>query len=537
MTILKFNFKTISFIFSSFFILVHLNLVGQTQPNILLIISDDLGVDASNGYHAINSTLTTPNLDNLRNSGITFENAWASPVCSPTRSNIISGKYGTKTGVLGVPGILSTDHTSIFKAVEALTNGAYADAVFGKWHLGPNNNRDHPADHGVDYFGGSFGGAVQDYFDWAKTTNGVMSNVTEYATTHFTNDAINWINSQNQPWLVSMSYTAPHTPLHVPPESMYTINNTGNNYRKYLAMIESLDFEIGRLLDNIPTDVLDNTIIIYIGDNGTPSSLLQDYPDGHGKGFLYQGGVRVPMIVAGAGVTRQGEREPALVHATDIHATILELVGADLPGGIYNSLSFKHLLDNQAGDTRTYNYGEVTMNGNQSWTIRNDEYKLINFVDSTQEFYNLLEDSLEFNDLMLGTLTDEQSIIKSELETEAAQIRTAWSCNDFIQNGDETGIDCGGTYCSPCITAVDVLEDNNLQIRPNPTNAVFEIEGLVGDNTIQILGTKGRIYHTYQNTSSSLSIDISNLPAGLFLIKILNNTDNKIQIEKILKSN
>jgi len=151
-----------------------------------------------------------------------------------------------------------------------------------------------------------------------------------------------------------------------------------------------MDHSIGRLLDNIDPAVLANTLIIYIGDNGTPSQLIQNYPNGLGKGTLYQGGLHVPLIVAGKGVTRTGEREDALVNATDIYATIIEAAGADLPGGMYNSLSFNHLLDNSSGDERLYNYMDYTATGRAGWTIRDAQYKYIEFQDTTNAFFDLL---------------------------------------------------------------------------------------------------------------------------------------------------
>jgi len=386
----------------------------------------------------------TPNLDALRASGITFKNAWAAPVCTPTRATIMSGKYGIKTGVLGVPGNLETTHTSIFKELESRTNDTYANALIGKWHLsGPSTDYTIPSQHGIDYYEGSFRGGVSDYYSWQKVSNETVSRETAYVTSYYTDKAIDWIGNQNQPWFLWLAHNAAHTPFHEPPSDLHT-TATNNDQGQYLAMIEAMDAEIGRLLSSIPENVLANTIIVYIGDNGTPNGVLQNYPNRHGKGSLYQGGVHVPMIVAGAGVTRQNEEENAMVHAADIYATILELAGTDLPGGIYNSLSFKHLLDNTNGAKRTYNYSEA---GND-WTIRNSQYKLIQSTDGAQEFYDLTTDPLEENNLING-LTTEQATIKTDLETEGAQIRTSWSCNDFILNGDEVTIDDCGTTITP----------------------------------------------------------------------------------------
>ena len=121
-------------------------------PNILLIISDDMGVDATNGYDLGDVNPTTPNIDSLMANGLKFNNAWATAVCAPTRATIMSGKYPSKTGVLTVPGHLDTAHTSIFKHIDTITNGAYADAVIGKWHLAEPLDVTHPVQHGVDMF-------------------------------------------------------------------------------------------------------------------------------------------------------------------------------------------------------------------------------------------------------------------------------------------------------------------------------------------------------------------------------------------------
>ena len=101
-----------------------------------------------------------------------------------------------------------------------------------------------------------------------------------------------------------------------------------------------MDYHIGRLLDSIPTPVLNNTTVMFIGDNGTPNSFLKSYPTGKGKASVYQGGVNVPFVVSGKGVARVGETEDAMVNVVDIYATIVEAAGGSLPGGKYNSFSF-----------------------------------------------------------------------------------------------------------------------------------------------------------------------------------------------------
>ena len=405
------------------------------QPNILVIIADDLGVDPLQGYLEGGIKANTPHLDQLAARGITFTNAWAPPQCAPTRAAMISGKIGAKTGVIDVPGELTTDHSSIFKELDNRTNGAYANAVLGKWQLGPRNNLNHPADHGVDHYDGVILGSVDAYSDWEKTTNGTVSRESQYITSYLTDQAITWVNQQTQPWFMWLAHIAPHAPFHIPPADLFT-SPANNRQTQYIAMIEAMDTEIGRLFSNIPSAVLDNTVVLFIGDNGTPPNVLQVYTDRRGKSSLYQGGVHVPMIVAGAGVTRQNERDNKMVNAIDFYASILEIAGEELPGGIHNSLSFKHLLNNSDGPTRRYNYAEIEDN----WAIRTNQYKLIQFGNGTQEFYDLIADPLENNNL-ISNLTAEQEAIRMELEAEGTVTRDSWSCNDFILNGEEVTID------------------------------------------------------------------------------------------------
>ena len=426
----------------SLFLACFLSSHAQTdpnQPNILLIIADDLGIDASNGYQQNALAPVTPTLDSLRANGLTFMNAWAAPKCTPSRAAIISGKYGVKTGVTKTPGHLDVSHTSLFKELDSRTNGAYANAVLGKWHVSSSGSFDQPAAHGVDYYEGSFSAQVDDYYGWKKVKDEQETDEDTYVTKYITNQAIDWIGQQNQPWLMWLAHVAPHSPFQVPPAGTFSISNPTSNKQKYIAMIENMDYEIGRLLGQMSEAVRNNTIIIFIGDNGTPNGALQYYPTGRGKSSVYQGGVNVPLIVSGLGISRKGEEEDALVHVLDLHATILELTGSDLPGGIHNSLSFDHLLSGTTGVKRKYNYSEL----DNDWVIRNEQYKLINFASGQQEFYDLIDDPTEESDL-LGAMTTDQQNIKTELEAEAADIRNGWSCADGIQNGTETSIDeCG----------------------------------------------------------------------------------------------
>ena len=512
------------------------------SPNILLIIADDLGVDAFNGYDLGSFNPITPHLDSLRNSGLTFTNAWASSVCTPTRAGIMSGKYGSKNGVKTTPGNLDTTHISLLNALKD-SSTSYSSAVIGKWHIAMPSNPQHPVWHGADHYMGVIEGSVSAYDNWNKTENNSMSNCTEYVTSYFTDDAINWISNQNNPWFLWLAHVAPHTPLHVPPSQMYSQPNTNTPLKKYMAMIESIDYEVGRLLDSISPAELANTTILFIGDNGTPHNLLQDYPSQHGKQTLYQGGIHVPMFVSGNGVSRTGETENALIHVVDIYATILALTGSDLPGGIYNSLSFEHLLSSSTLPKRQYNFTELDSNQTniniQGHTIRNNDYKLIEYHNGVQEMYNLITDPLETTDLLLGTLSTQEQAIKLEFENEATQRITAWSCKDDIQNGDEQGIDCGGTYCSPC-SASSINQQNTtgkISVSPNPTNDSFTITSNGNEiEYIKVFNTLGEVVFTKEVAASvSTTIDLSHLKADIYYLHI--KLPHQAEVMKIVFTN
>ncbi len=445
----------------------------QSAPNILLIIADDMGSDVTNGFGFEGEKPVTPHLDGLRESGVIFSNCWATPQCSPTRAAIISGKYGINTGVMRPPGPLDPIHTSVFTRIKELSPYDYQVAAIGKWHVGGNNNDNHPAETGVDHFEGTLSGAVPDYYDWTKITNGESSPVTDYATSHLTDASIDWIADQeDNPWLLWLAHFAPHAPLQIPPDGLYTTEPT-NNRTTYFSMIEAMDHEIGRLLESMDQETRDNTIILFVGDNGTTNSGSTFYPRGHVKGSIYEGGLRVPLIASGKLVDRIGETEAGLVQAADLHATILELAGVSLPGGIDNSLSIKSHLSCEGQELREIMYSDYDDSNILLWATRTERYKLIEDAAGNQEFYDVIEDILE-EDNLINSLTPEQQEIKERLETEAQVIRNGWSCNDGIQNGTETAIDDCDSDCAE----VDILSTENIGCCESPSfpSVFYEFE-------------------------------------------------------------
>jgi len=513
---------------------------AQENPNILLIIADDMGADVMPGYGIGTNLPNTPNLDKLSQSGLTFTNVWATPVCASTRASIMTGKYGVNNGVTSVPGILSTDHTSIFKQIKQQTNNDYATCLVGKWHLGETKDYGHPFEHGVDEFMGVLESGVTDYYEWNKVENQNPTICYEYATAYFTNYAIDWINEQSKPWLMWLAHVSPHTPFHYPPEGTYTKDKEGTAaMKKYLSMIENLDYEIGRLLDSIPNEVLENTIVIFVGDNGTPGNLVQGY--NHGKGTLYQGGIHVPMIISGKGVSRKNDTENAHINICDLFATMAhfsnDLIGNK--GGMYNSLSFKHLLSNTEGYTRQHNYMELGKKAgfpNDAFTIRNDQYKMIQFIDSIQEFYDLVDDPFETKNLLQGTISSSQQVVLNNLEKEANVIRTGWSCQDGIQNGEETSIDSGSDCNSTYIS--ELTYDNEMIVYPSPFDSQITIvfKDYKKISKVQLINSVGQVVENIPEvTNNNITIITKNYNPGLYFISAIRQNGIKVFFSKIIK--
>lgn len=404
---------------------------SQTKPNILLIIADDMGLDATPGYSIGSVKPNMPNLQNMINSGIRFNNLWSNPVCTPTRGSILTGKYGFRTNVLKANDVLSTSELSLHQYLDN-NNSGYNHAVIGKWHLSTDSN--HPNIMGVNYYAGLLSGGVQSYWNWNLTENGQTTASTEYTTTKFTDLAIDWVADQTQPWFLWLAYNAPHTPFHLPPNELHYQGNLpsdqasidANPLSYYLAMLEAMDTEMGRLINSMSQEEKDNTIIIFIGDNGTPNQVVQEYASQRAKGSVYQGGVNVPMVISGKNVTRINDIEDALINTTDLFATISELAGNTTPE-INDSKSFIGFLTSSNTITRDYVYAEVGNDtGGSNYTIRNATHKYIYFDNGNEAFYNLSQNPLE-NPNLIGInqppLSEVNTLILNDLTTQLNEIR------------------------------------------------------------------------------------------------------------------
>ncbi len=415
-------------------------IAAVATPNILLILADDFGAESSVLYPSLAGTsgqVATPNLQSLAAEGIVFENAWVAPVCSPTRAALLTGRYGNRTGVTDVGDVLPTSITSLFTYVAQSSPQRYRQATFGKWHLG--TTAQHVRDTGVTEFRGFLGAAIGNYFNWSVIDqDGVSVPSTTYSTTALTDFAVAFIQNQRtqgggQPWFLYLPYNAAHGTIgadggfQVPPAALHSVSLGGaqpgaivNTLPVYKAMVQAMDTEIGRLLTAIGppgSAERNNTLVIFMGDNGTPASMKDAGARVRGsKSSVFEGGVRVPLVVAGAGVTRRGVRDASLITATDLYATIARVAGVNVTQ-TQDSVSFAPLLTGTAASGgRQYSFTEICGPPN-SYAIRDARYKL-GFFSGTWGLYDLSVDPQETNNLYgAAAAAAERARLEGALET------------------------------------------------------------------------------------------------------------------------
>lgn len=392
------------------------------KPNVLLVVADDIGNDRVGAYAEHPDPGHTPTLDALAAQGILFRNAYANPICSPTRATILTGRYCFRTGVGGNVLIDSDAATLSFDEVTIpeLLPAAYSNAAVGKWHLGYGAL--HPNLSGFDRFTGSLHNldrldGIASYYRWSKLTDGLLQISETYATTDTADETVCLAQSLPEPWFIYCAFNAPHDPYEAPPDPLHTYDLQGDPLDSIplhkRAMIEAMDSELARILAALPT----NTVVIFVGDNGTEGQGT-DPPTvpGHAKGTVYEGGVNVPLIVAGPGVA-QGECA-ALVNTTDLFATVIELAGGWSEAE--DSVSIvPYLSDPSLPSLRETVFFEKFAKNNSLRGMRDERYKLIRAAGQGihEEFYDLAFDPDEQEDLLPLGLTPEEEEAYQRLRT------------------------------------------------------------------------------------------------------------------------
>jgi arylsulfatase A-like enzyme len=505
------------------------------QRNVILIIADDLGSDYCGFYDNHLDTCIMPNVRKLLAKGVMFSKAWSNPLCSPTRSGILTGRYSFRTGVGNAVGgtgsaVLDTAEMSIPKMLNFYKPNGIAKANIGKWHLQlptPTSNYIFPNKMGYDRFEGNFNGLLSDFYNWTKVTNGVASNNTNYATTETVNNAVSWINTvpKNKPFFLWLAFNAPHTPYHLPPANLHSYASltgtaadiTANPKTYFKAMVEAMDKEMGRLFDSLlVNNRFDSTDIIFIGDNGD-NALVAQTPGG-AKGSVYQEGVSVPFIISGPSVVNPNRVSDALVNTHDLFATILELFGyKNWSTKIANnkpvdSKSLWPILKNSSTSVRPWVFTEIFKNptlAGDGKTMRNLNYKLIDFDNGTQKFFNLTLDPNENNDLLKGTLSAD------------AQINYNYLCNEMTNLTGKGGFCSLGTGLSQ-----DVIKPLLLS---NPFSSTIAIRNCSNETFFELTNAIGELVYAGSAIDQE---NFSYLSNGIYFLKVVNTTTSILKLIK-----
>ncbi len=290
-------------------------IAADDRPNVLLILTDDQGY-SDVGFNG-NPIVNTPTLDKMASQAIVFDNFYAQPVCSPTRAALMTGRYAIRSDVIGTQQAVSTLPPSATTIAEALKAGGYRTGLFGKWHLGDNAPA-RPQDQGFDrvltHEAGMIGMTYspldgQSYFNPILKEDGVNKRFSGYSADIFTDATIDFIlatdNADNKaPFFAYLSFNTPHHPLTVSDKYADPYRKVGlsEETSRYYGMISNIDENFKRVLAALKAKgVADNTLIIFLGDNGTSSLHKQkDLWEIGLKGrktYVYENGIRVPMFI------------------------------------------------------------------------------------------------------------------------------------------------------------------------------------------------------------------------------------------------
>jgi arylsulfatase A len=401
------------------------------RPNIILIIADDLGWADLGCYGS--TYHETPNLNALARRGMRFNNGYAAcPVCSPSRAAILTGKYPARLHLTDwLPGRPDQPSQKLRRPpfrqqlpleeitlAEALKPAGYVSASIGKWHLG--GPAFWPEQQGFDVnIGGTETGSPPGGYFRFKSLSMQARNDGEYLTDRLTDEAIGFIEQNRaRPFFLYLAHYAVHIPLQARPELLarYRAKPAAGSPQHnpvYAAMMQSLDEGIGRLLRKLTeVGIDDRTVVLFTSDNGglsvkegpdTPAT--SNSPLRAGKGYLYEGGIRVPLIVAWPGVTRPGSVCDVPASGQDLYPTIREIAAiAPTPGQVVDGESLVPLLRGAGTLRRDLLFWHYPHYANQAGkpggAIRQGNLKLIEWYEDGQvELYDLAADPGEQRDL------------------------------------------------------------------------------------------------------------------------------------------
>ena len=423
--------------------------LAAPQPNVLFILVDDMGWTGPACYGS--DLHETPNIDRLAAEGMRFTNAYAaSPICSPTRASIMTGKHPARLNItvwyeaaverqrhkgdkpLAPPQTEANLCLEYITLAEVFKKAGYATAHVGKWHLGDASH--YPEAHGFDInIGGTHWGAPRSFFHpfaaWRKKWNGEMEyryvpdlgfgDEEDYLTDRLTDEALQVIDEvHDRPFFLHMSYHNPHTPIEGKPDLVKYYQEkvkegmTHSN-ATYAAMIHNLDENVGRLLQKLDEHkISENTLVVFFSDNGgfdqvrNGDVVTTQPPLRSGKGALYEGGIRVPLIIKWPGETNPGTTMDTPVQSCDFYPTFLSILQQDTPRTMkpLDGLDITPLLKNQEQtlprEDLFFHYPHYYFNTTPVSAVRSGNWKVLHYTQDNQyELYNLADDLSEAKNL------------------------------------------------------------------------------------------------------------------------------------------
>lgn len=311
---------------------------ASDRPNVVVILADDQGW-GDLGIHG-NTNLETPNIDSLARDGAIFEHFYVCSVCAPTRAEFLTGRYYARGGVRGVSTgqeRLNLDEHTIAQTFKA---AGYATGAFGKWHNGTQHPY-HPNARGFDEFYGFTEGHWGHYFGYELDHNGKLVRGEGFIIDDFTNRALAFIEQNREgPFFAYLPFNTPHSPMQVPDEfwERFAAKDLEKRHRDpdiedvpktraALAMVENIDWNVGRVLAKLDDLGLSkNTIVLYFSDNGPNSWRWNNGMKGR-KGSIDEGGLRSPFLIRWPGAIPPGSRVGKIAGAVDLLPTLADLAG------------------------------------------------------------------------------------------------------------------------------------------------------------------------------------------------------------------
>lgn len=389
------------------------------KPNIILILADDLGFNDLSYYNK--QDVKTPHIDALCRDGLRFDNFYAnSPVCSPTRAALMTGRYPDAVGVPGLIRYPKADNWGYLKPdvplmPAILKKYGYATAIIGKWNLGlesPNL----PNQKGFDYFHGWLEDMMEDYYDHRRHGINFMRENKQviqpkgHATDIFTEWAIDYMNQatkKSRPFFLYLAYNAPHFPVQPPKQWLDKVlaRQPGIDPKRanLVALIEHLDDGVGRLVQSLKqAGQYDNTLILFLSDNGgNLSDLASNQPYRDGKQSMYEGGLRIPAFVTWPAKIRRGSASNERLMTMDVLPT-LEAIASGKTGREYDGRSFSPVIlgsDEKLAERPLYfvrREGGLKYGGKDYHALIFQGWKLLqNTPYSPLELYHLEQDPYE----------------------------------------------------------------------------------------------------------------------------------------------